>query len=147
MSTDHHDQPAPEAGRVAEVLAQLRAGVRQRQALLATVPEETLQLPASLAQVQATQYLERPVPHSHRRWLGPPIVFAKKVVYHLFMKWYLSSLLQQQTDFNRAVAVALQDLFERQRALARAIAESRGASSAEGGAIADRGSRIADSGS
>ena len=116
---------APEAAHVAEVLARIRAGVRQRQALLAAVPEETLQLPASLAQVQATQYLERPVPVSHRGWLGLPIVFAKKVVYHLFMKWYLASLLQQQTDFNRAVAVALQDLFERQRALARALAEER----------------------
>lgn len=110
---------------MADVLAQVRAGVRQRQALLATRPEDPRELPASLAQVLATQHLERPVPRSHRRWLGPPIVFAKKAVYHLFMKWYLASLFEQQAAFDRAVAVALQDLFDRQRELTRAMAESR----------------------
>ncbi len=126
-ATDKGPDLPPEAARAADVLAQIRAGVRQRQALLATQPEDAPQLPASLAQVHATQYLERPVPQSHRRWLGPPIVFAKKVVYHVFMKWYLGSVLEQQTAFNRAVAVALQDLFEQQRSLARALAERRDA--------------------
>ena len=103
-ATDNEPDLPPEAARAAAVLAQIRAGVRQRQALLATQPEDAPQLPASLAQVHATQYLERPVPQSHRRWLGRPIVFAKKVVYHVFMKWYLGSVLEQQRSLARALA-------------------------------------------
>ena len=115
------DGPEAEAERVAAALEQVRAGVRQQQALLATYPEVD-ELPASLAEVRRRQYLQRPIPSSHRPFFGRFVVLAKKAFYHLFMKWYLRPMLQQQNDFNEAVSIALQDLFERQAALARGAA-------------------------
>ena len=121
---EDQEQSAPDAARVAATLATIRAGVRQRQALLATPPRDTLQLPASLTQVQAAQDLVQPLPVSHRPGLGPLLVFIKKAVFHVFMKWYLRPIVQQQNAFNRAVAGALHDLFERQRSLERALSEN-----------------------
>ena len=126
MLNEGQEQSAPDAARVAVALARIRAGVRQRQALLATPPKETHQLPASLMQVQAAQDLIHPLPVSHRRWIGPLMIFAKKAVHRVFMRWYLRPIVQQQNVFNRAVAGALYDLFERQRALERALAEDPG---------------------
>ena len=111
------------AARVAATLARVRASVRQRQALLAAIPDEALELPASLAAVEATRQIEPVMPTSHRPIVGRALVLAKKVVYHLFLKWYLRGMLQQQNAFNRAVSVALQDVFERQQRLMRALAE------------------------
>ena len=111
------------AARVAATLARIRAGVRQRHALLAVPPEEALELPASLAAVEATRRIDPAMPTSHRPIVGTALVLAKKAVYHLFMKWYLRGLLQQQNAFNSAVTAALQDVFERQQQLMRALAE------------------------
>ena len=55
-----------------------------------------------------------PPPVSHRRWLGRPIVAAKRFVYRFFMRWYLAPLVEQQTAFNQSVAVALRELAARQ---------------------------------
>ena len=44
--------------------------------------------------------------HSHRRVIGPFIVFGKKVVRKL-LKWYLDPVSNQQTEFNNAVTPAL----------------------------------------
>ncbi len=35
------------------------------------------------------------------------------------MKWFMSSIIEQQNAFNRAATDALRDLFERQRSLVR----------------------------
>jgi FkbM family methyltransferase len=40
--------------------------------------------------------------HSHRKWIGSAIVFAKKVVRKL-LKWYIEPVTIQQTEFNNAV--------------------------------------------
>ena len=125
---------APDAARVAATLARIRAGVRQQAAWAATAAPDRGNVPVSLANVQAAQQLEQPIPTTHRGAIGWPIVFTKRVVYRLFMKWYLRSVLQQQNAFNRAVTLALQDLYERQRTLTDAIA---------GGSAVD-GSRTAE---
>ncbi|UHA71655.1 FkbM family methyltransferase [Paenibacillus sp. 481] len=44
--------------------------------------------------------------HSHRKVLGPFIVFGKKVV-RKFLKWYLDPVANQQTEFNNAVTPAI----------------------------------------
>ena len=126
----------PTAERVARTLDQIRAGVRQRQAAIATRPGRTGELPASVARVQLLQTLQEPLCTSHRPLVGPVVVFAKRAFFHLFMKWYLRSVVQQQNDFNRAAAVALQDLVERQRELARNVEELAGRLAA--GAAEDR---------
>ncbi|MCZ6726930.1 MAG: hypothetical protein O7A98_06185 [Acidobacteria bacterium] len=105
--------------RVAEILGQVRAGVRQRQAELATLDSELRDLPPTLARVQDLQYIEEPDCVSHRPIVGRVIVLAKKFVYQAFMKWFMSSLIEQQNAFNRASTQALRDLFERQRDLAK----------------------------
>ena len=122
VSEGSRDESAT-AARVAATLTRIRASVRQRHALLATIPDEALELPASLAAVEATRQIEVAMPTSHRPVVGAVLVLAKKAVYHVFLKWYFRGLLQQQNAFNRAVSVALQDAFERQQRLLRALAE------------------------
>lgn len=115
------DEPVGKGGderRVDEILAQLSAGVRQRQAELATISEDLEQLPAALAYVHRIQYVEEPENVSHRPLIGRFIVLAKQVVYGL-TQWYHQALLRQQNEVNRAVSLALRDLFERQRMLVR----------------------------
>ncbi len=109
---------ASQSAEVAEVLARVRAGVRQRRAELATLSEDLKRLPPALARAHELQYVEEPVCESHRPVVGRFIVLAKKFVYKGFMKWYLDSLVRQQNTFNRAASEALRDLFERQGALA-----------------------------
>lgn len=48
---------------------------------------------------------------SHRRILGPCIVFGKKVV-RKFLKWYLDPVAMQQTEFNSAATPAIGRLTE-----------------------------------
>jgi len=116
--TDHEArQPNGEEPAVDEVLAQLKAGVRQRQAELATVDEELRRLPASLAEAHRLYYIHEPECVSHRPVIGRVIVFFKKGFYLAFMKWFMSSVIEQQNEFNRTATEALRDLFERQTEL------------------------------
>ena len=126
MVTEGLQDESAAAARVAATLTRIRAGVRQRQALLAARPDGALELPASLAAVEATRQIDPAMPTSHRPIVGTAVVLAKKAVYHLFLKWYLRGLLQQQNAFNRAVSVALQDVYERQQWLVRALSEDAG---------------------
>lgn len=103
---------------VAQALEQLRAGLRQRQAELATVDEELRRLPPTLAKLHEIQYVDVPQATSHRPGIGRLIVLAKSLVYKAFMKWVLSSVVEQQNAFNRATAQAMSELFERQKRLA-----------------------------
>ena len=107
-----------DSARVEGVLDQVRAGVRQRQAELQTIDRQLAKLPASLARVHEIQYVEEPQSVSHRPVIGRVIVFFKNAVYQAFMKWFMSSVIEQQNAFNRATAQALRDLFERQKRLA-----------------------------
>ena len=119
MSHEDHPDAAPDGARVAEVLAQVRAGVRQRHAVAATGTETAQSLRVMLEGTLATPILVPPTPVSHRRWLGRPIVAAKRFVYRCFMRWYLAPLI----EFNRSVAAALRELMARQRELQRELAQ------------------------
>src|SRR5262245_7380376 len=116
--------PSAEAARVSETLARIRTGVRQQHAWTATRSETSGDGPVALLQVRAAQTLEQPIPTSHRGVIGQPIVFAKKVVYRLFMKWYLRSIVEQQNAFNRSVTAALQDLYDRQRIITESLIDA-----------------------
>lgn len=105
--------------RVERVLDGVLAGVRQRQAELATVTEDLKDLPEALARAHQIQYIQEPECVSHRPVIGRVIVWAKKAVYHAFMKWYLQAFVEQQNEFNRCATLALRDLFGRQKSLAQ----------------------------
>ena len=123
MSNEDHPGAAPDEARVAEVLAQVRAGVRQRHAVAATGTETAQSLRVMLEGAVATPLLVPPTPVSHRRWLGRPIVAAKRLVYRFFTRWYLAPLIEQQNAFNRSVAAALRELTARQLELRRELAQ------------------------
>jgi hypothetical protein len=115
MSADRDDAP-----RVARALEQVRAGVRQSQAEQATLDRELAKLPPALARLHEIQYVEEPQSVSHRPVVGRVIVFVKQAVYQAFMKWFMSSVIEQQNAFNRTATEALRELAERQRRLAAA---------------------------
>jgi hypothetical protein len=108
---------------VAEALERVRAGVRQRQSELACLDTDLGRLPGSLAAVNAGVELEEP---TLEREGGSSLVdFVQKLTYHLFSRRHHRSLLQQQTRFNRSVALALEDLHTRQQRLGDALRELR----------------------
>lgn len=131
---------APAAGdeereRVAAVLDQLRAGVRQRRAELATLGAtgasaasatgdgSDAELQGKLLHVRQSEYVREPVPTSHRPGLGRWIVLARKAGYKLFGKWLVRPLLEQQNAHNAASAALLQELAESEARLAKQVRE------------------------
>ncbi len=123
-----------ERQRVAAVLDQLRAGVRQRRAELVTLGGSALagdsahdgggsDAAAKLVQLRQSEYVREPVPTSHRQGLGRWIVLARKAGYKLFGKWLVRPLLEQQNAYNQAAAALLQELVEREERLARQVRE------------------------
>jgi hypothetical protein len=120
--------PAGEAGtsdevQVAEVLARLQAGVRQRCAEATTLTGATAETLGRLLLLKEREYLQEPVPFSHRPRWGRWIVFARKGFHKLFLRWMLRPVLAQQSDFNHAAAGLLQDLVEGQERQERRLAE------------------------
>ena len=123
---------------VAEVLQRLRSGVRQRQAEAATVALGIGGIdgiggldggagggagPGGLAQsllaVKSHEYVQEPAAFSHRPRLGKLIVVSRKGVFHLFLKWFLRPVMQQQNAFNQAAGRLLQELAEARERTAR----------------------------
>jgi len=119
--------------RVAEVLQQLRSGVRQRQAEASTVGGLPGSLEAAgpaaggagfaqgLLAVKAAEYVQEPVPLSHRPRLGKLIVGSRKAFFHLLLRWFLRPVLAQQNAFNQAAGRMLQELAEAQERTAREV--------------------------
>src|SRR5262245_1296908 len=93
--------------RVAEAVERARAGVRQRQAELATLGELEGESAALLLELRAAEYLREPQPVSPRPLLGGLLVFVRKAFFHLFLKWWSRPVLEQQNRFNRAAAELL----------------------------------------
>jgi hypothetical protein len=116
--------------RVAEVLQQLRSGVRQRQAEAATVgglpgsldaPGGAAGFAQGLLAVKASEYVQEPVPFSHRPRFARLIVGSRKAFFHLLLKWFLRPVLAQQNAFNQAAGRMLQELAEAQERTAREV--------------------------
>lgn len=104
------------AAAVAATLASLRAAVMQRQGELAAIGGGGDDLAASLAELRRHEFVQEPRPVSPRPGLGRLIVFARRAVYHLFVKWHARAVLQQQNEFNQAAAALIAALAERERA-------------------------------
>jgi len=123
----------PDEARVAAVLDQLRAGVRQRRAELSTLgPTDprgadpldggaSSDVRARLLQLRDSEYVREPVPVSHRPTWGRWIIFARKAGYKLFGRWLVRPLLEQQNAYNQAVSAALQELMENEDRLRRQV--------------------------
>ncbi len=103
------------------MLQQLRSGVRQRVAELAAVPSDSGGTRAKLLEMRAREFVREPTPTSHRGGFGRAIVFARKVAYHLFVKWYARPVLEQQNGFNQAASAAAQEVAARQEELQRRL--------------------------
>jgi hypothetical protein len=110
--------------RVGEVLQQLRSGVRQRQAELATMGAGTDEARFKLVELTSKEYIQEPVPLSPRPVLGKWLVFARKAFFHAFLKWYMRPVLEQQNAFNQNAGRLIQDLLQGQEKLARQLRET-----------------------
>jgi len=99
--------------RVAEILQQVRSGVRQRAAEAETAGAAGSDAARQgLLALRQREFVAEPVPFSHRASLGRAVVFARKAVYHLFSKWLVRPVLEQQNGFNQAASRLLQELVE-----------------------------------
>lgn len=130
---------APSAD-VAALLAELRAGVLQRQAERTALgayhrpPEPGVVAPAPqlgmpLVELRSREFVPEPVAFSPRKGLGRFLVLLRRVFFKLFMKWYLHPLLQGQNAFNQSASRLLQQLAaeqERLRAELEALRQSPG---------------------
>jgi|CXWL01.1.fsa_nt_gi hypothetical protein len=109
---------------VARVLATLRAGAQLRQAeravlaaqaatpvgavgAAAVTPEAVGRL---LAELRQREFVQEPIAFSPRPGVGRLLVLARKVMFKLFMKWYLHPLTQQQNAFNQTASRLLHEL-------------------------------------
>jgi hypothetical protein len=108
--------------RVEEVLERLRAGVRQRQAEVATISGSELAR-HKLAELSAREYVQEPIAVSPRPVLGRWIVLARKAIFHLVLKWFTRPVMEQQNSYNQTVSRLLQDLMQSNEALAQRVRE------------------------
>lgn len=123
--TPHQDR---DRERVAAALEQIRAGVRQRRAELATLGERDEERKLVLLELKSREFVEEPTPVSPRPVIGRLLVFVRKAFFHLLMKWYLRPVLQQHNAFNQTASrllqetsVALEDLSRQVERLARRV--------------------------
>ena len=106
--------------RVAETLSRLRAGVRQRQGEVAALNDGG-RLPPGVVDLLARARIEEPIPVSARPVVGRLVVLSRKLAFHLFVKWWVRPVLQQQNRFNQLVAQRLVDQGEREVRLQRRV--------------------------
>jgi hypothetical protein len=118
------DAPAPSGApvepRVGELLARVRAGVRQRQSELATLSGgEELKL--RLLELKTLEYVEEPVAYSPRPVVGRLLVFVRKAVFHLFVKWTARPVRERQNRFNQVAGQLIHEMSAREARLAEAL--------------------------
>lgn len=119
------EQPStPDEQRVAAVLERVRAGVRQRQAELATLAggEETK---LRLLELKTLEYVEEPLAVSPRPGIGPALVFFRKASFHVLFKWWARPVLERQNRFNQVASQLLHELVGTQARLAEALAATQ----------------------
>ncbi len=122
MSSPPSPDPNTEP-RVADVLQQIRSGVRQRQAQVATIAAGTEEARHKLVELTSKEYIQEPINVSPRPVVGRLLVFARKAVFHLFMKWFLRPVVEQQNGFNQTASRLLQDLVQSQEGLGKQVRE------------------------
>jgi len=115
------DSISPDAARVAEVLQQVRSGVRQRRAEATTLTAGAEETRNDLLALKSREYVQEPVAFSHRPRWGRLIVFARKAFFKLFLKWFVRPVLEQQNAFNQTAARLIEDLAERQERTEREL--------------------------
>ncbi len=108
-------------GALEEVAGRLRAGMQQRRAEVAALADA--RRGSRVPDLERARYLEEPVLIMARPKFGRLIVFSRKVFYHLFLKWYMRPILQQQNGFNAAATRRVQELLERIETLERRLDE------------------------
>jgi hypothetical protein len=115
MTHNHDEADSPEEIRVAEVLQQIRAGIRQRQAELAALGGRALsteekQVSQRFRDLQGQAYV-RPQPFtSGAPVIGRLIVLVREMWCNVATRWYMHPILRQQNTFNQAAAQILQEL-------------------------------------
>jgi hypothetical protein len=113
--------PSPDDLRVAEVLQQVRSGVRQRRAEAATLAGGGEEVRTGLLDLKQREYVREPAPFSHRQSLGKLIVLSRKAFFKLFLKWFARPVLEQQNAFNQTAARLIEDLAESQQRTEREL--------------------------
>ncbi len=104
--------------QVAEVMEQIRAGIRQRQAELATLGGRRLggegeRLRQRLSDLRTMGHVrERPFV-STKPVIGRLIVFVREMWNSVAAKWYVRPMLSQQNIFNQTIAEMIIDLHQR----------------------------------
>ncbi|HEX3557355.1 MAG TPA: hypothetical protein VIA62_29360 [Thermoanaerobaculia bacterium] len=121
MPSDSPSPPAPGDLRVAEVLQKVRSGVRQRRAESTTLAAGGEETRNGLLALKAQEYVQEPAAFSHRPRWGRLIVFVRKAFFHVFLKWFLRPVLEQQNGFNQAAARLIEDLVEANDRTAREL--------------------------
>jgi hypothetical protein len=106
---------------VAEVLQQVRSGVRQRRAEAATLAGGSEEMRGGLLELKQREYVREPVPFSHRPSFGKLIVLFRKAFFKLFLKWFARPVLEQQNAFNQTAARLLEELAEGQERTEREL--------------------------
>ncbi|MGH9379867.1 MAG: hypothetical protein ACRD2Z_04560 [Thermoanaerobaculia bacterium] len=117
--------PEEDRQRVEEALRRVESAVRQRHAQLATRSVEREAVQAQLLELREAELLREATTSSPRPVIGPLLVWARKAVYHLFVKWQMRPLLQQQSRFNQAAARLLEDSLEAQERMAEELERLR----------------------
>jgi hypothetical protein len=105
------------------LVSELERGIRQRRAQLAARQEAGGG--RELSDLEATQFVEEPVPFSARPLLGPVVVAARKAVAVLFLRWYTRPVLRQLNAHHRSLTLRLTELVEGQRALRQEVDDLR----------------------
>jgi hypothetical protein len=113
-----------EQRRAAEVLGQVRAGVRQRQSELAALAggEETK---LRLLELRTLEFVEEPLAVSPRPVVGQALVFLRKASFHLLFKWWARPVLLRQNRFNQVASQLLHEMARRQERLAETLAATQ----------------------
>ena len=113
--------PSSDDLRVAEVLQQVRSGVRQRRAEAATLAGGSEEMRGGLLELKQREYVREPVPFSHRPSFGKLIVLFRQAFFKLFLKWFARPVLEQQNAFNQTAARLLEELAEGQERTEREL--------------------------
>lgn len=109
--------------RVASVLAQLKAGLRQSQGELASLGADPGVDDGRLARLWALGQLAEPPCESPRPVIGRALVALRRAFFGLFVRWYAAPLLERQNELNAEHLRVLRGLLVELADLRRQMAE------------------------